>query len=38
MNKNLLWKLLFIIGTMLFFLFGIFGIPKGIGVMRCLRR
>ena len=31
MNKNLLWKLLFIIGTMLFFLFGIFGIPKGIG-------
>jgi len=29
MNKNLLWKLLFIIGTMLFFLFGIFGIPKG---------
>jgi len=31
MNKNLLWKLLFIIGTMLFFLFGIFGIPKGVG-------
>jgi len=31
MNKNLLWKLLFIIGTMLFFLFGILGIPKGIG-------
>jgi len=30
MNKNLLWKLLFILGTMLFFLFGIFGIPKGI--------
>jgi preprotein translocase subunit SecD len=30
MNKNLLWKLLFIIGTMLFFLFGILGIPKGI--------
>jgi preprotein translocase subunit SecD len=29
MNKNLLWKLLFIVGTMLFFLFGIFGIPKG---------
>lgn len=28
MNKNLLWKLLFIVGTMLFFLFGIFGIPK----------
>jgi preprotein translocase subunit SecD len=30
MNKNLLWKLLFILGTMLFFLFGIFGIPKGL--------
>jgi preprotein translocase subunit SecD len=31
MNKNLLWRLVFIIGTMLFFLFGIFGIPKGLG-------
>jgi preprotein translocase subunit SecD len=30
MNKNLLWKVLFILGTMLFFLFGIFGIPKGL--------
>jgi len=30
MNKNLLWKLLFIVGTMLFFLFGIFGIPKSV--------
>src|ERR1700740_2134996 len=30
MNKNLLWRLVFIIGTMLFFLFGIFGIPKGV--------
>ena len=30
MNKNLLWKLLFIIGTMLFFLFGIFGIPNSL--------
>jgi len=30
MNKNLLWKLLFIIGIMLFFLFGILGIPKGV--------
>jgi preprotein translocase subunit SecD len=28
MTKNLLWKLVFIVGTMLFFLFGIFGIPK----------
>jgi len=28
MNKNLLWKLLFIVATMLFFLYGIFGIPK----------
>src|SRR5262252_9851334 len=31
MNKNLLWKLVFIIGTLLFFLFGIFGIPRGLG-------
>jgi preprotein translocase subunit SecD len=31
MNKNLLWRLVFIVGTMLFFLFGIFGIPKGFG-------
>src|SRR5678809_333775 len=30
MNKNLLWKLVFIVGTMLFFLFGIFGIPKSL--------
>jgi len=30
MNKNLLWRLVFIVGTMLFFLFGIFGIPKGL--------
>src|SRR5215467_5863858 len=30
MNKNLLWKAVFIIATMLFFLFGIFGIPKGV--------
>src|SRR5579863_440688 len=29
MTKNL-WKLLFIVGTMLFFLFGIFGIPKSL--------
>src|SRR3954469_7486950 len=39
MNKNLLWKLLFIIGTMLFFLFGIFGIPKSVsgeGLMTAL--
>jgi len=28
MTKNLLWKLLFIVGIMLVFLFGIFGIPK----------
>jgi preprotein translocase subunit SecD len=31
MNKNLLWRVVFIIGTLLFFLFGIFGIPKGLG-------
>ncbi len=39
MNKNLLWKLLFIVGTMLFFLFGIFGIPKsfsGDGLLTAL--
>ena len=30
MNKNLLWKVVFIVATMLFFLFGIFGIPKGV--------
>jgi len=28
MNKNLGWKLILIIGTLLVFLFGIFGIPK----------
>src|SRR5215469_6259854 len=30
MNKNLLWKLVFIVATMLFFLFGIFGVPKSL--------
>ena len=30
MNKNLFSKLLFILGTMLFFLFGIFGVPKSL--------
>jgi len=30
MTKNLLWKLLFIVAVVLFFLFGIFGIPKGV--------
>ena len=29
MNKNLGWKLALIIGTLLVFLYGIFGIPKG---------
>ena len=28
MNKNLLWKLLLIVGILLVFLFGIFGVPK----------
>ena len=28
MTKNLLWKVLFIVATVLFFLFGILGIPK----------
>jgi preprotein translocase subunit SecD len=39
MNKNFLWKLVFIVGTMLFFLFGIFGIPKsfsGQGLLTAL--
>jgi len=36
MNKNLLWKLLFIIGTLLFFLFGIFGIPKSLSAQGLL--
>src|ERR1700685_1429210 len=39
MNKNLLYKLGFIIATMLFFLFGIFGIPKsfsGRGLLTAL--
>jgi len=30
MNKNFLVKLAFIVGTLLFFLFGIFGIPKSL--------
>ena len=30
MNKNLVWKLVIIVGTTLFFLFGIFGIPKSL--------
>jgi len=30
MNKNLLYKILFIVGTMLFFLFGILGVPKSL--------
>src|SRR5438270_4515535 len=30
MTKNLLWKLVSIIGIMLFFLFGIFGVPKSL--------
>jgi len=28
MNKNLSWKLLVIVGILLVFLFGIFGVPK----------
>jgi preprotein translocase subunit SecD len=30
MNKNLGWKLILIVGTLLVFLYGIFGIPKGV--------
>ena len=33
MNKNLLWKMLFIVGIVLFFLFGIFGSSEG--PLRC---
>jgi preprotein translocase subunit SecD len=36
MNKNFLWKLLFIVGTVLFFLFGIFGIPKSLSAQGLL--
>ena len=39
MTKNLLYKLVFIVGTMLFFLFGILGIPKsfsGQGLLTAL--
>src|SRR5579864_4487890 len=39
MNKNFLWKLAIIVGITLFFLFGIFGIPKslsGQGLMAAL--
>src|SRR5579872_1211651 len=32
MNKNLFWKLVFIVATMLFFLYGIFGIPKSLSL------
>src|SRR5580698_5309146 len=30
MNKNLLWKLVLILGTLLVFLYGIFGVPKSV--------
>ncbi len=30
MNKNLLWKSLLIVGILLVFLFGIFGVPKSL--------
>jgi preprotein translocase subunit SecD len=39
MNKNLTWKLVAIVGILLFFLFGIFGIPKdwsGKGVVAAI--
>ena len=32
MNKNLLWKIVFIVAIVLFFLYGIFGIPKSLTV------
>ena len=39
MNKNLSWKLVVIVGILLFFLFGIFGVPKdwsGKGVLAAI--
>ena len=30
MNKGLGWKVIVIIGTVLFFIYGIFGIPSGV--------
>src|SRR5581483_3889933 len=30
MNKNLSWKVLLIVGILLVFVYGIFGIPKGV--------
>ncbi len=38
MNKNLAWKLLLIIGVLLVFLYGIFGIPSGFLRQRLLAR
>ena len=40
MNKNLGWKLIVIVATLLFFLFGIFGIPErwsGSGLLAALQ-
>ena len=39
MNKNLTWKLVVIVGILLVFLFGIFGVPKdlsGKGVLAAI--
>src|ERR1700685_4054458 len=39
MNKNLTWKLVVIVGILLIFLFGIFGIPKswsGTGILAAI--
>lgn len=41
MNKNLLWKLLLIVGVLLVFLFGIFGIPQsfsGAGLLTAMTK
>lgn len=41
MNKNLGWKLVLIIGTLLFFLFGIFGLPSswsGQGLLQAMQQ
>jgi preprotein translocase subunit SecD len=41
MNKNLTWKLVAVLGTLLIFLFGIFGVPQGFsgqGLLESLQR
>jgi preprotein translocase subunit SecD len=37
MQKNMLWRLIVIVGTLLIFLFGIFGVPQGLSGKALLR-